>query len=101
RGAEILQISGKGSFGSSHDAADENSRFFNISEFGSDVKLTFPRILFPLNTQNIIPKYMSPSTSISMGMSTQNNIGLDRQTINGIFNYNWKPGRRVNYQLGL
>lgn len=101
RGAEILQISGKGSFGSSHDAADENSRFFNISEFGSDVKLTFPRILFPLNTQNIIPKYMSPSTSISMGMSTQNNIGLDRQTINGIFNYNWKPSRRVNYQLGL
>lgn len=101
RGAEILQISGRGSLGSSKDAADNSSRFFNISEFGGDVKLTFPRIIFPINTQKLIPKYMSPTTSLSYGMSAQNNIGLDRQSVNGIFNYSWKPSRTVNYHLDL
>ncbi len=99
RSAEILQISGRGSLGSSKDAADNTSSFFNISEFGGDAKLIFPRIIFPLNTQRIIPKYMSPSTTLSIGASAQNNIGLDRQTVNGYFSYNWKPSKIVNYQL--
>src|SRR5690554_1720706 len=101
RGAEILQVSGKGSFGSSKDAADANSRFFNISEFGGDVKLTIPRIMFPIKTDRLIPKYMSPTTAISMRTSLQNNIGLDRQTVNGIFNYSWKPRRTRRYYLDL
>src|SRR5690606_14964314 len=69
RSAEILEISGRGSLGSSKDAADSESKFFNISEFGGDVKLTFPRIIFPLNTEKLIPKYMSPATSVSFGLS--------------------------------
>lgn len=101
RGAEILQISGRGSLGSSKDAADSESSFFNISEFGGDVKLTFPRIIFPLNTEKLIPKYMSPSTSLSIGSSVQNNIGLDRQTVNGIYNYRWKPSKILTYQVDL
>ncbi len=99
RGAEIFQISGRGSLGSSKDAADNNSKFFNISEFGGDAKLTFPRIIFPLKTQKLIPKYMSPTTTLSLGASAQNNIGLDRQTVNGYFSYNWKPSKILNYQL--
>lgn len=101
RGAEILEISGRGSLGSSKDAADSESKFFNISEFGGDVKLSFPRIIFPLNTEGIIPKYMSPYTSLSLGASFQNNIGLDRQTINGIYNYRWKPSKILTYQIDL
>lgn len=101
RGAEILQLSGRGSFGSSKDAANSSDRFFNISEFGTDAKLTFPRILLPINTQRWIPKYMSPNTTLSTGMSLQNNIGLDRRTFSGIFSYNWKPSRTVNYYLDL
>lgn len=101
RGAEILEISGRGSLGSSKDAADRESSFFNISEFGGDVKLTFPRIIFPLNTEKIIPKYMSPSTTFSVGSSIQNNIGLDRQTVNGIYNYRWKPSKILTYQVDL
>ncbi len=101
RGAEILQISGRGSLGSSKDAADSQSNFFNISEFGGDAKLTFPRIIFPLNTEKLIPKYMSPSTSVSIGASAQNNIGLDRQSINAIYNYRWKPSKILTYQLDL
>lgn len=99
RGAEIFQISGRGSLGSSKDAADNDSGFFNISEFGGDAKLTFPRIIFPLNTQRLIPKYMSPTTSLSLGASAQHNIGLDRQTVNGYLRYNWKPSKILNYQL--
>ena len=101
RGAEILEVSGRGSLGSSKDAADSESKFFNISEFGGDVKLTFPRIIFPINTEKLIPKYMSPSTSVSFGASLQNNIGLDRQTISGIYNYRWKPSKILTYQVDL
>lgn len=91
RGAENLELSVRGSVGSSKDNADQDSQFFNTSDVGADVRLTFPTILFPLKTEQIIPKYMSPFTSISMGLNAQNNIGLDRQNFNGIFSYQWKP----------
>ncbi|MBZ0328059.1 MAG: sorting and assembly machinery component 50 [Altibacter sp.] len=93
RGAEILEISGRGNVGSSKDAADNSGSFFNISEIGGDVKLSFPRILFPIRTEKLIPKYMSPSTSMSFGANAQNNIGLDRQNLNAIFSYRWKPSK--------
>jgi outer membrane protein assembly factor BamA len=92
RGAEILQISGSGSVGSSRDASDDES-FFNTTELGTDFKLAFPRFLFPINTTRYIPKYMSPTTNISIGFSAQNNIGLDRQTLSTAFNYDWKPNK--------
>lgn len=101
RGAETLEISGRGAVGSSKDAASNSSKFFNISEIGSDIKLTVPRIIFPINTERFIPKYMSPSTNISIGSSAQNNIGLDRQTFNGIYNYRWKPSKITTYQVDL
>ncbi|GAB5399170.1 MAG: BamA/TamA family outer membrane protein [Aureisphaera sp.] len=91
RGAENLEISASGSVGSSKDNADSDSSFFNTSDVGGDVKLTVPSILFPANTNKIIPKYMSPFTSMSLGLNAQNNIGLDRQNFNGIFSYRWKP----------
>lgn len=101
RGAEILEISGRGSLGSSKDAADSQSSFFNISEFGGNVKLSFPTILFPLKTEKIVPKYMSPVTSVSLGTNAQNNIGLDRHNFNAVFNYSWKPSKIKRNQLDL
>jgi outer membrane protein assembly factor BamA len=92
KGAEILQLSGNGSVGSSKDAADNDS-FFNTTEVGVDAKLSFPRFLFPVNTTKYIPKYMSPRTNISTGFNAQNNIGLDRQNLSFIFNYDWKPNK--------
>ena len=92
RRAETLEISGRGSVGSSKDAAD-NESFFNISDVGGDIKLSFPRIVFPLRTSAFIPKYMSPSTVVSFGVNAQNNIGLDRQNFNTIFGYQWKPSK--------
>jgi len=100
RRAEILEISGRGSIGSSKDAADDES-FFNISDVGGDIKLSFPRIVFPLRTSRFIPKYMSPSTVVSFGVNAQNNIGLDRQNFNGIFSYQWKPSKIRTNKLEL
>ncbi len=91
KGAENLEISASGSVGSSKESNDSDSTFFNTSDVGADVKLTFPSILFPANTNKIIPKYMSPFTTISAGLNAQNNIGLDRQNFNGVFSYRWKP----------
>lgn len=99
--AETLEFSLRGSLGSSKDAADSESKFFNISEIGGDIKLKIPRVFFPFKTDSIIPKRMSPYTTISMGGSNQNNIGLDKQTISLILNYRWTPNRRNNYSLDL
>lgn len=98
RRAEILEISGGGSIGSSQDASD-NESFFNISDIGGNIKLSFPRILSPLTTKRWIPKYMSPSTSLNIGINTQNNIGLDRQNFNGGLNYQWQPSNSRTNRL--
>jgi outer membrane protein assembly factor BamA len=101
RGAETFKITAKGSVGSSKDAADNESKFFNISDIGSDASLTFPRILFPVKTERFIPKYMSPFTTLKVGFNVQSNIGLDRQNINSTFSYRWKPSKIRSNQLDL
>ncbi|MGM1055370.1 MAG: BamA/TamA family outer membrane protein [Bacteroidota bacterium] len=103
KGAENFEISGRGSIGSSSDAArgSSNDRFFNISELGADIKLTFPRIFLPFNSEKFIPKFMSPFTSLSLGVSAQNNIGLDKQNLNTILNYRWTPSRTISKRVDL
>lgn len=95
RGAEILDLSIRGNIGSSRDLAIQDKSFFNISEYGADAKLTFPRIFFPVNTENIIPKNTIPSTILTLGVSRQKNIGLDKENFTGILSYTWNP-RRTN-----
>jgi len=101
KNAEILEFSAKGRIGSSKDAGDSESSFFNNSDVGAGMKLSFPKILFPIKTEKIIPKYMSPLTSASVGFNNQNNIGLDRQNINTIYNYRWKPKKTRTNQFDL
>ena len=100
-GAETLEIGGRGSIGSSNDAADSEDRFFNISEIGADVNLSFPKIAFPINTDGIIPKSMFPFTTVSAGVSTQQNIGLDKHNVTGKFNYRWYPNDELTHRLDL
>ena len=91
KGAEILDFSLRGNLGTSTDPSIQNSTnaFFNILEFGGDVKLTFPRIFFPINTKKIIKKESLPNTNITLGLSKQTNIGLDKENYNGSFYYDW------------
>lgn len=101
RGAETLEISARGTLGASKDVADSEDQFFNISEIGADIKLNFPRFFFPFNTEKIIPKYMLPTTVISLGTSVQQNIGLDRQNFTGLIRYNWTPSKKNSLNLEL
>ncbi|KAB1069044.1 BamA/TamA family outer membrane protein [Tamlana haliotis] len=99
RGAETLEIAGKGSIGSSKDNNSQTDAFFDIIEYGIDFRLTIPRFFSPFYTKHLIPKYMSPTTNISLAMTSQTNIGLDKQTFGGVFNYNWAPNKTVVNRL--
>ena len=101
RGAETLEISGIASIGASEDLKVDGDPFFDITEFGVDIKLTIPRVFSPFYTENIIPKYMSPSTRIGLATTSQTNIGLDKQTFSGSFSYNWYPNTKVTNRLDL
>ena len=101
KNAETLELSGRGSFGSSNDVAADNNRFFNISEFGVDLSLNFPKIKFPLNTESVIDNTMSPFTRFSLGYSTQQNIGLDRRNLNASLSYRWKSEQQISHQFSL
>ncbi|MDQ6470410.1 BamA/TamA family outer membrane protein [Flavobacterium sp. LHD-80] len=99
--AETLEVSARMNIGSSKDMANPNNNFFNVSEYGVDLKLNFPRILMPFGTEKIIPKRMIPSTSISSGFSKQRNIGLDKENFTGGIAYNWSPKRHNTAKLEL
>ncbi|NAS29583.1 BamA/TamA family outer membrane protein [Flavobacteriaceae bacterium R38] len=102
RGAETLELSARGSVGSSSDLTDQTeNRFFNIAEVGGDIRLNFPRIFLPFNTDKLIPKSFFPQTRISLGTSFQNNIGLDRQNLNSVLSYSWAPNafKRNTFEL--
>lgn len=99
--AETLEISTRLNLGSSRDMANPNNNFFNVSEYGLDLKLNFPRILLPFGTEKIIPKRMIPSTSVVAGFSKQRNIGLDKENFTGGIAYNWSPKRGNTAKLEL
>ena len=99
--AETLEISTRLNLGSSRDMANPNNNFFNVSEYGLDLKLNFPRILLPFGTEKIIPKRMIPSTSVAAGFSKQRNIGLDKENFTGGIAYNWSPKRGNTAKLEL
>ncbi|MCG9794143.1 translocation and assembly module lipoprotein TamL [Flavobacterium algicola] len=101
KGAETLEISAKGNLGSSKDLANPNNQFFNVSEYGIDVKLNFPRIFLPFGTEKIIPKSMIPSTIIATGFSRQTNIGLDKENFTSSFAYNWTPKKNNSSRFDL
>ncbi|MCK7590208.1 BamA/TamA family outer membrane protein [Subsaxibacter sp. CAU 1640] len=101
KGAEIFEIGAIGSIGASKDSNNPEDAFFDINEIGANMKLTIPRIFFPLKTEKLIPKFMSPSTRISAAATSQRNIGLDRQTFTGAVSYNWYPSRKVTNTLDL
>ena len=101
KGAEILEFGLRGSIGSSRQMSNPDNVFFNVTEYGADVKLSFPRFFFPIQTERIIPKRMLPTTMMSFGLSKQQNIGLDKDNFTGILNYGWSPKRNSGFSLDL
>ncbi len=101
QGAETLEISARGNIGSSKEVAKINNSFFNVSEYGFDIKLHLPRVFFPIKTERIIPKKMLPFTSLAVGYIKQENIGLDKQNFTSSLNYNWNPNDNVKARFEL
>ncbi len=102
RGGENLSLSGRFSIGSSRDESISDNRFFNLWEWGTDLNLDIPRILFPfVNTKKVIPNYMLPKTRASIGVSSQKNIGLDKRTFNTVLGYNWTPNDFKKHNIEL
>ncbi len=101
RGAETLQIGVKNTFGSSSDIASVKQELFNLYELGADIKLRFPRILFPVKVDKVIPKTMNPSTEVTFNANLQQNIGLDKQYFGAGYQLSWKPNllARLNIKI--
>lgn len=100
-GAETFEIATRGNIGASKDLANPDDRFFNVSDYGVDMKLNFPRIFMFFNTDKIIPKSMIPSTALTMGFSKQRNIGLDKENFTGAMTYNWTLNRMTSFRFDL
>ncbi|PWA06550.1 translocation and assembly module lipoprotein TamL [Flavobacterium psychrotolerans] len=100
-GAETFEVAARGNIGSSKDLANPNDTFFNVSEYGVDMKLNFPGIFMFFNTNKIIPKSMIPSTTLSIGYAKQQNIGLDKENFTSAFTYNWTPKRNSFSRLDI
>ncbi len=100
-GAETLEFAIRYNIGSSKSLANPKDQFFNVLEYGLDMKLNFPRILMFFNTEKIIPKKMIPSTNLSVGFSKQENIGLDKENLTASFSYNWTPKTNTSAKLDL
>ncbi|TGD57368.1 translocation and assembly module lipoprotein TamL [Flavobacterium humi] len=101
RGAEILELGLRGNIGSSKDLANPDDQFFNISEIGTDLRLSFPRLFLPFGTEKIVPKTMFPNSLISVGFAKQRNIGLDKENFTTTINYSWTPGRNTSARFDL
>ena len=99
--AETFEISAYSSIGASQDIADDSNRFFNISELGIESKLSFPRILSPINLSRFIKKSSKPKTDITIGISSQTNIGLDKENVTGGFVYKWQNKLNTSNQFDL
>lgn len=99
--AETFELSAKGNIGSSRDLANPNNVFFNISEYGLEAKLNFPRIVFPIDTRKIVRKEMLPTTTATIGITSQRNIGLDKENLTGVYSYNWTPKQNNSIRLDL
>lgn len=101
KGAETLRIAVRGNVGSSADVANPRDVFFNLYEYGADLKLVFPRIWFPIKTQKFIKKEMQSSTAFNLAFTSQTNIGLDKENVSAGLTYQWAPSKENNFRVDL
>jgi hypothetical protein len=100
RGAENLSTSLSGTFGSIRSTKDIDKRV-PAYEITAQASLNFPRLLLPFNYYKFIPKRYTPTSSILLGASIQNNIGLGRVIFNTGLNYQANVNDQVYHKLTL
>ncbi|MDR6545728.1 hypothetical protein J2810_001776 [Chryseobacterium rhizosphaerae] len=100
RGAENISTSISGTFGSIRSTQDIDKRS-TAYEISAQASLNFPRLLLPFNYYKFIPKRYTPTSSILLGASIQNNIGLGRLNLNTGLNYQANINDQVYHKLTL
>ena len=98
--AENLTTSISGIFGSVVNTKDIDKRSLAY-EISAQTTLNFPRLLLRFKTWRLIPKRYSPTSSINLGASVQNNIGLGRINFNAGLNYFANVNDIVSHRLTL
>lgn len=99
-GAENLTTSVSGIFGSIVNTKNPDKRSLAY-EISTQASLNFPRLLMPFKTWRLIPKRYSPTSSIVLGASVQDNIGLGRIGFNAGLNYFANVNDIVSHRLSL
>ncbi|NMR32651.1 BamA/TamA family outer membrane protein [Chryseobacterium aquaticum] len=100
RGAENLSTSLSGTFGSIRNPKNLDKRILAY-EISAQASLNFPRLLLPFNYYKLIPKRYTPTSSIVLGTSIQNNIGLGRVNFNTGLNYSANVNDQSSHRLTL
>jgi len=100
RGAENLSTSISGTFGSIRSTKNIDKRELAY-EISAQASLNFPRLLLPFNYYKLLPKRYTPISSIILGASVQNNIGLGRVNFNTGLNYQANVNDQVSHRLTL
>lgn len=98
--AENLTTSVSGIFGSVVNTKDVDKRALAY-EISAQATLNFPRLLLPFKTWKLIPKRYSPTSSVILGTSVQDNIGLGRINFNTSLNYFANVNDIVQHRLSL
>ncbi|WP_262147158.1 translocation and assembly module lipoprotein TamL [Chryseobacterium foetidum] len=99
-GAENLSTSLSGTFGRIVNPRDISKRI-GAYEISAQASLQFPRLLLPFSYYKLIPKRYTPTSSIVLGASVQNNIGLGRVNFNTGLNYFANVNDQVSHRLSL
>ncbi|WHF52219.1 BamA/TamA family outer membrane protein [Chryseobacterium gotjawalense] len=99
-GAENLTTSLSGIFGSVTSSKNTSQRTLAY-EILAQTSLSFPRLLLPFQTWKLIPKKYSPTSSITLGASVQDNIGLGRIGFNAGLNYFANANDIVSHRLSI
>ena len=89
-GGEKLELTSRGTIGKSSNTT--------ISEYGFDLRLKFPRFFLPEKFKALQDK---PTTFLNLGVSNQNNIGLDRQNFRLNLNYDWIDSKKRKKNLSF
>ncbi|MCH1432947.1 MAG: BamA/TamA family outer membrane protein, partial [Flavobacteriaceae bacterium] len=99
RGSESLELNIKNTLGASRDIAQDGDQFFNLFELGADLKLSFPRLVFPFFENSWTTPEMNPITQMIIGTSIQQNIGLDKQFFKFTYHFDWQPKKNKKVQI--
>ena len=99
-GAENITTSLSGTFGSVQDTKNPNKRTIAY-EASAQTALSVPKLLLPITYWKLIPKRYSPTSSIVLGASVQDNIGLGRIGLNASLNYFANVNDIVSHRLTI